>query len=288
MAPPPLLVLGVRRSGTTLLRVMLDRNPDIAVPDESYFIPPLAARYRGEVDPARFEDDLRRFRVLAKWGVDPAAVRARLHPGITAAGAIAAIYETYAADRGKARWGDKTPLYMSHLTLLDQLFPDARYVHVIRDGRDAARSFLAMPRGVMTEGWGHPRDAAGFACQWRTEVLGARELGGRVGPERYVELRYESLVADPAAELAGVCTFAGLPWDPGMLDYAGSVDVSAKPHHRRLQERPPPARATGGRRWLPRTWTLSSRSPATCSRRWATTWPTAPPPPARRGGPAPA
>ena len=100
---------------------------------------------------------------------------------MTTGEAIAAVFAAYAAERDKARWGDKTPLYMQHLDLLERLFPDARYVHLIRDGRDAALSFLSVPAGLMTEGWGHPRDAAGFACQWATEVAAARALGARVG-----------------------------------------------------------------------------------------------------------
>ena len=64
-----MIVLGVRRSGTTLLRVMLDRNPALAVPDESYFVPQLARRHRGTVEPASFVDDLRRLPTLAEWGL---------------------------------------------------------------------------------------------------------------------------------------------------------------------------------------------------------------------------
>src|SRR5688572_368462 len=177
----PVIVLGVRRSGTTLLRVMLDRNPALAVPDESYFVPQLARRHRGTVEPASFVDDLRRLPTLAEWGLAPDAVAARLRAGMTTGEAIAAVFEAYAAERGKPRWGDKTPLYMQHLPLLERLFPDASFVHLIRDGRDAALSFLSVAEGIMTEGWGYPRDAAGFACQWATEVRAARALGERVG-----------------------------------------------------------------------------------------------------------
>ena len=152
--------------------------------------------------------------------------------------AIAAVFAAYAAERGKARWGDKTPLYMQHLDLLERLFPDARFVHLIRDGRDAALSFLSVPAGLMTEGWGHPRDAAGFACQWATEVASARELGARVGGQRYRELRYEALVADPEGELRTVCAFAGLEFDPAMLDYVGQTDSARKAHQQRLNEPP--------------------------------------------------
>ena len=233
-----MIVLGVRRSGTTLLRVMLDRNPELAVPDESYFVPQLARRHRTPVDPAAFLDDLRRLPTLVDWGLSPASVQARLRPGMTTDDAIAAVFAAYAAERGKARWGDKTPLYMQHLDLLERLFPDARFVHLIRDGRDAALSFLSVPAGLMTEGWGYPQDAAGFACQWATEVASARELGARVGGQRYRELRYEALVADPEGELRAVCAFAGLEYDPAMLDYVGQTDSARKAHQQRLNEPP--------------------------------------------------
>jgi len=231
------IVLGVRRSGTTLLRVMLDRNAALAVPDESYFVPQLAQRHRGQVDPSAFVEDLRRLPTLAEWGLSPSAVGVRLRPGMTTGEAIAAVFEAYAAERGKPRWGDKTPLYMQHLPLLERLFPTARFVHLIRDGRDAAVSFLSVPRGIMTEGWGYPRDAAGFAALWATEMRDARTLGRRLGG-RYLELRYEALVADPAGSLAEVCGFAALEYEDAMLGYVGQTDSARKEHQQRLNEPP--------------------------------------------------
>ena len=235
---PPVIVLGVRRSGTTLLRVILDRNPELAVPDESYFVPQLARRHRTPVDPGAFADDLRRLPTLVEWGLSPTSVEMRLRPGMTTGEAIGEVFAAYAAARGKPRWGDKTPLYMQHLDVLERLFPDARYIHLIRDGRDAALSFLSVPAGLMTEGWGHPRDAAGFACQWATEVADARALGARVGHVRYHELRYEALVAEPEREVRAVCAFAALEFDPAMLDYVGQTDSARKAHQQRLNEPP--------------------------------------------------
>src|SRR5262249_31553563 len=160
--------------------------------------------------------------------------RARLRPGLALGTAIAAVYETYAAVRGKSRWGDKTPMYMQRLPLLERLFPDARYVHLIRDGRDTAVSFLSMPPGIVTRPLAPPGTAGEFACQWRAEVEAARALGARVG-DRYVETRYEQLAAEPERELRKICEHAGLAFDPAMLDYAGNVDVSAKPHQQSLK-----------------------------------------------------
>jgi hypothetical protein len=241
---PPLLILGVRRSGTTLLRVMLDRHSELAVPDESYFVPQLADRHLRRVEPDAFVDDLRRLNTLADWDVPLFKVRERLVPGMPIGAAIGTVYAVYAEERGKRRWGDKTPMYMQNLRLLERLFPDARFVHLIRDGRDAALSFLELPRGLVTETWMHPRTAADFAGQWRTEVAAARRLGGRVG-DRYLEVRYEQLVSDVDAVLRRICEFAALPYEAQMSDYAGSVDVSAKPHQQRLTQPP----TEGVRNW---------------------------------------
>jgi Sulfotransferase family len=234
----PLILLGVSRSGTTLLRVILDRSPGIAIPDESFFVPLLARRHRGTIDVARFLDDLARLPVLAEWGLSPADVAPRLRPGVRVGEAIAAIFETYAEKEGKPRWGDKTPMYMRHLPLLERLFPEAQYVHLVRDGRDAAVSFLRMPEGTFTRTWAHPESAGEFAALWRVEVDGARKLGRRVGPERYHEARYERLVAEPEETVHEICAFAEIPFEPAMLEYQGAVDVSRKPHQQRLLQRP--------------------------------------------------
>jgi hypothetical protein len=242
---PPLVLLGVSRSGTTLLRVILDRSPGIAIPDESFFVPLLARRHGRKVDAARFLDDVARIPTIRAWGLRPEDVAPRIRSGMATGAAIAAIFETYADRAGKPRWGDKTPMYMRHLGLLDRLFPEAQYVHLVRDGRDAALSFLEMPEGTYTRTWAHPRTPRQFACLWGKEVSDARALGRRVGPSRYHEARYEELVADPDRTVAGICAFAEIPFEPAMLAYTDSVDVSGKPHQQRLL-RPP---TTGVRSW---------------------------------------
>lgn len=238
-SPPPLIVLGVGRSGTTLLRVMLDRNTKVAIPDESFFMLPLARRHRGRVEAAPFYEDLRRLPRLREWGLSPEEVRPRLRDGMTTGEAIGAIFETYAEKQGKPRWGDKTPLYMQHLPRLERLFPDALWLHLVRDGRDAALSFLALPPGFSGRTWAQPHTVAQFAARWKVEIDAARALGRR-SPARYLELRYEELVLEPERELRRICEFAGLPWEPEMLAYSDSVDVSKLPEHQRLAQPPTP------------------------------------------------
>jgi LPS sulfotransferase NodH len=232
---PPLIVLGVSRSGTTLLRVVLDRSPGLAIPDESFFVPLLARRHAKTVERDAFLDDVARVPTVRDWGLTPEDVAASfLRPDMPTGEAIAAIFEAYAERAGKPRWGDKTPMYMRHLDLLERLFPEAQYVHLVRDGRDAALSFLDMPEGSFTRTWAHPTTPARFACLWRKEITGARALGREVGSSRYLEVRYEALVADPTATVGAICAWAELPFEPAMLEYAGEVDVSAKQHQQRL------------------------------------------------------
>jgi Sulfotransferase family len=234
---PPVFVLGVRRSGTTLLRLVLDRSDGIAIPDESHFVPQLAHRHRTPVATEEFLDDLRRLPTLLRWALSPDEVAPFLRAGMATGDAIGAVFTAYAAKHGKPRWGDKTPAYMRYLSLVDRLFPDATYVHLIRDGRDCALSFLGMPDEAATRTWAHPTDVAGFACQWATEIEDARALGGRIGPSRYLEVRYEDLVAGPERVVEKVCEFAGLPYSPTMLE-PEEAEIATRPHHRRLRERP--------------------------------------------------
>jgi Sulfotransferase family len=224
---------------------MLDRSPDIAIPDESFFVPLLARRHGRTIDAGRFLDDVARIPTIAAWGVRIDDVRPRVRSGMATGDAIAAIFEANAERHGKPRWGDKTPMYMRHLPLLERLFPGAQYVHLVRDGRDAALSFLEMPEGTFTRTWAHPTTPAQFSCLWRKEVSAARALGRRVGDGRYHEVLYEDLVADPERAVASICRYGGIQFEPEMLAYAGAVDVSDKPHQLRLRRPPTP----GVRSW---------------------------------------
>lgn len=236
---PPVIVLGVGRSGTTLLRVMLDRSSELAIPYETFFVPQLAHRHGRRPKLDAFVDDLGRLRTLYDWGITPEDVRPRLREGMTTSEAIGAIFETYAEHQGKPRWGDKTPLYMQQLPLLERLFPDAIWIHLVRDGRDAALSFLELPEGFAGKTWARPHTVAQFAARWRTEILAARRLG-RHARGRYLELRYEDLVAEPERELQLVCTHAGLTWEPEMLDHTRVSDAANMPEHRNLAQPPTP------------------------------------------------
>lgn len=216
---------------------MLDRHLALAIPSESYFIPQLWDRHGERSSAEELVEDLGRIARLREWGVTPEEVRARLRKGARFADVVDAVYRVYAEARGKRRYGDKTPSYMQHLGLLDRVFPDAQYVHIVRDGRDACLSFLAMTRKPRFN-LGRPRRLAEFACAWRLEIEGAQRFGERVGSGRYLELRYEDLVAEPEKRLREVCAFLGLEFEPGMLEYYRDVDPARLGDHPRLAEPP--------------------------------------------------
>ena len=208
-APAP-FVVGVPRSGTTLLRLMLDAHPELTIPPETHFIPSVirAARRGGSAD--RVAALITHHRRWRDFGLDANELRERIRAldPLEAGAAIRAFYELYAERHGKPRWGDKTPGYAVRMRRIQRALPEARFVHVIRDGRDVATSRNRRSR--------EPLSADVAARRWKRRVVSARKRSGRV---HYAEVRYEELVAEPEATLRRVCAFAELPFDAVMLDY---------------------------------------------------------------------
>jgi Sulfotransferase family len=239
MTHSPVIVLGVSRSGTTLLKQMLDRHPQLAIPTESYFLPQLWDRHGERPDREAFLGDLDRLARLRDWGIGSSDVDERLPATPSFAEAIEAIYRAYADARKKPRFGDKTPSYMQRLDVLERAFPEALYVHLIRDGRDAALSFLALTRKARFNP-ARPRTVGSFAAQWRREVEDARRFGRERVAGRYHEMGYGDLVTDPEGTLRDTCEFLGLEFDPAMLEYHRATDAGTLRDHPRLAEPPTP------------------------------------------------
>lgn len=217
-------IVGRGRSGTTLLRAMFDSHPLMAIPGESHFVVNLGVRRRRYDRPGGFQmepflQDLLGHFGFVRWGIPAETVTEsfRSGPPRDLPGAIRRVFGLYARERGKSLYGDKTPNYVMHIGLLATLLPESRFIHIIRDGRDVALSYL-------DGGWG-PKGVAGNALYWRRLVGHGREEGRRLGSERYCEVRYENLLADPEAELRGLCRFIDLDFDPVMLRYFERADI---------------------------------------------------------------
>lgn len=212
----PIFIVGAPRSGTTLLRLILDSHPAISCGEETHFLrelEPIVGRHWRMVEPYGFP--------RAYW-----------------IGRIRDLYTGFQADvlagRGKRRWAEKDPTYTLLLPFIGELFPDALYVHLLRDGRDVVAS--------ARERWGWRSGARMANGEWRRYVEAARSLAGGPTAERYHEVRYEALVADPEGTLRPLFAFLGEPWDPVVLRFDEQEHAATERYRRFTAQR----RAEGG------------------------------------------
>jgi hypothetical protein len=197
----PIFVVGCSRSGTSLLRDLLRSHSNIAIPDESHFIPGF---YRGFGDP-RTDREARwlaarimRLGWVRRWDLrlDPSSLaHCRSYRDL-----ICALYGEVARREGKPRWGDKTPQYVAEIPSLLELFPAAKIIHIYRDGRNVALSWIPMDFG--------PANLYTAATAWKTSVVSGRRAGSGHS-DSYLEVRYETLLDDPEETMRRVCAFVG-------------------------------------------------------------------------------
>lgn len=232
-APSPFVfVVGCPRSGTTLLQRMLDAHPALAVANDTHFI----ARAMQAVLPSQANgsaDELSpsQQRALIDWACAyhrfarlklPDAAVSRAAQAETFQGFVSAIYRELAAMQGKTLGGEKTPDYVRSLSLLHKLFPEAKVLHIVRDGRDVALSALE---------WAHPGKGPGrfalwqeqplavCALWWRWQVGSGRDAAAGLPPGVLRELRYETLVHDARGELERIAEFLGIGQADAMLGF---------------------------------------------------------------------
>jgi len=211
LAPMPFIV-GTGRCGTTLLRMMLDAHPDLAIPPETHFIPALARAFQ---DPSQHLDDflefVASFHTWQDFGLSVGVLREALSSTepFSLTHALRAFYRLYAEKFGKPRWGDKTPIYFADMALVQRVMPEARFIHLIRDGRDVALSIKDL--------WFGPNSLHEVAGWWVSRINQARSQIHEL--HWYIEVRYEDLVRDTVNVLQRICTFIDVPWNPVMLDY---------------------------------------------------------------------
>ncbi|MBA2275022.1 MAG: sulfotransferase [Actinobacteria bacterium] len=209
--------VGAPRSGTTLIRAIFDFHPELAVPDESNFVPMLG-RMRGRYEQppgfavTTFVDDVLQHRSFRRWAMsrDYLLDAFDARPPVDYSDAIRALFALYARRQGKVRYADKTPRNLMNIPLLAQLFPEARFIHIIRDGRDVALSVLDVDFGA--------QEVGAAALSWKEFVTEGRGAGQRLG-SRYYEIRYEDILENPERAVLPLCEFIDLPFDSAMLRY---------------------------------------------------------------------
>lgn len=213
LTPAP-FVVGASRSGTTLLRLMLDAHPEVAIGPETHFIPEAVAVCRDAVDRrGTFLTTLLSHPRFADHQISSEELHAAVYEleefGVTSG--LRAFYRIYAQRFAKPRWGDKTPQYLRHMALVQEAVPEARFVHLIRDGRDVALS--RNRAGVLAA------DPGESARRWVRAIRRARRGAKDLTPGSYLEVRYEDLVTDPTRTLERICSFVDLRFTPAMLRY---------------------------------------------------------------------
>jgi hypothetical protein len=248
----PFFVVGAQRSGTTMLRLMLNNHPRLAVPFESGFIPVFFRRlgeYGNLGEPANAT------RLLKDICLHPKVEKGKLVPDAEAVlsrriasyrDLIDAIFSEYAERKGKARWGDKTPAYITEIDILLQIFPGCRLIHMVRDGRDVALSLGGI-------NWGS-RHIPSVAEDWRWKTVLAHKIGTVLG-DRFLEVRFEDLIHDTEGELRRICEFLGEAFDPAVLQYAASgeteMPIDSMQWHRTSTRPPDPEKVYEWKRRMP-------------------------------------
>jgi len=203
----------------------------MAVPPETRFLMPAYYKRRSYGD---LRDASRR-EALAEWIAGDRSTKFRelkidkdefIRQCVDGPGSLGSIIGTafrmYAARFDKPRWGDKRPSYVKHTDLLLRLFPDAQFIHLIRDGRDCVASLKEMP-------W-YTLDSFHAVSTWAEAIDAGGRLRRTLSEDSYLELRYEDLTDDPATELKKLCAFLDEDFAPSMVSPREAASVAVPEH----------------------------------------------------------
>ena len=220
----PIFIVGCERSGTTLLRIILNQSAELHIPGESWFLKELSSHCDSYGDFSQphqrwfFIRDLQlnhatkdtySFDIFQLTLLEAEAALKQVAP-TDFFGAAASLFQASAHKQGKPFWADKTPRHVTQLDWLAQAYPKAKFVHVLRDGRDVALS-------LMKAGW--EKSIKSAASRWQQRVSYGTTIGSKLGNERYYELKYEDLVTQPELSLRKLCTWLGIEYSPDMLQH---------------------------------------------------------------------
>ena len=222
---PYVFFVGCPRSGNTLVQRLADAHPELAVMHGTRWIARWYERRIALTEDGRVTADLlerllrhKRFKALE---MEPNDLM-RLYwenPAVPYSDFVTALFDRFGERHGKRLVGDKSPEYVRSIPTLHSLWPKVRFVHTIRDGRDVCLSVAEWRKGATRFPTWDSDPVATTAVWWDRNVRLAREEGKRLGLGLYLEVRYESLVADPARECARLCRFLGIPYEDAMLRF---------------------------------------------------------------------
>jgi hypothetical protein len=219
----PFFIVGSSRSGSTLLRLMLASHSRIAIPSETWYLTALVKEF--PFDRSLRENEINRAISLMTnhytWpdmGLDAAELRRRVAnlSEVRLRDLVEIVYRWHMDVEGKSRWGDKTPAYIEIVPPLAAMFGDAKFIHLVRDGRDVAKSF-------QRQGWDGPW-MFGYTREWLRAIELDIKLSKTPLNERILRVLYEELVRHPEATLRRICTFIDERFEDQMLQWQGKAD----------------------------------------------------------------
>jgi len=213
----PVFIVGAPRSGTTLLRSIIDAHPNICCPTWETGVFICFDALLKNTNQERGEEfnfcSLDRQNVIG-W------IR----------GSIEELMNQFLRRAQKQRWGEKTPAHVFHIDLIHEVFPRAQFVHIIRNGWDVVRSLQSMPFGTQSIRWSTSR--------WLDSVNAGRSAGLKMGSALYHEVRYEDLTAESEQTIVEICKFLGETAHPNMLAFHQAENNSWGLQQPALQSRP--------------------------------------------------
>lgn len=216
----PFFIVGSGRCGTTLLRRVLQASPDLHIPPENWAMGGCISdfRYYSWLMPWKAIVNLylgRHIGANHRWFANPPSnLQRRLlsiaEPKRSLARLIAEcyIYHGESQEAQFTRWADKTPLNINHMDAILEVFPDARFIHMIRDGIDVVHSWSKLGK--------YKGDVTGPAKRWK-DAIAKGEAFSHSNPESILEVRYERFVRNPADVAKKIFRFIDLEYDEDML-----------------------------------------------------------------------
>ena len=240
MSNPYVFLVGCPRSGTTLLQRMVNAHSQVAVMPEAHWIYQLSVQRKGMTPERTVKDDivsaLLEHPKFARLGItcDQLLALAGENQRATYSAFVQRIFDLYGKMQGKDLVGNKTPALVRRLEVVHELWPEARIVHLIRDGRDVFLSLRNRPLHNRDAGSGlgwteDPVSTAGL--WWELNVQMGRKAGEALGPQLYHEMLYETLVNQPAQACAALCAFLEVPYSDAMLRFyeSGKTEKDLRP-----------------------------------------------------------
>ena len=225
---PYLFIVGCPRSGTTLLRRIIDANRQIAITRETHWIAKRFEKRQGVTPDGLVTPELLSWLLsdekFTRMGIGQDELEGLVagEEPVSYSTFVTGVFDLYGKGQGKRLVGDKTPGYVRRIPTLHALWPEAKFVHIIRDGRDVSLSATSWSRAYklarLCSTWAEdPITTAAVWWEWHVRL--GREDGGSLAPELYHELRYEELVSRPAKTCETLCDFLGIPYDEAMLKF---------------------------------------------------------------------